>query len=121
MYLRFIFVFAIILVGTVFAMQGPFYALLFYLWNAYLRPVSWSYGPLSQSLTLSWVIGIFLLGVTALSMPQLRLNARSGLVILFFLHSLLSAFHAENPEWSWNSWVMFSKVAVISYLIVVLV
>src|SRR5579871_590881 len=39
--LRLIFVFAIIAVGTVYLTQGPFYALLFYLWNAYFRPEYW--------------------------------------------------------------------------------
>ena len=121
MYLRFILVFAILAIGAAFATQGPFYALLFYLWNAYFRPEAWTYGPLLYSLNLSWVIGIYLVAITFLSMPKARLNARTGLVFLFFLHSLLCAYLSENPVWSWNSWEQFSKVLVISYLIVVLV
>src|SRR6187431_1172142 len=99
MYLRFIFVFAILAIGAAFATQGPFYALLFYLWNAYFRPEAWTYGPLLYSLNLSWVIGIYLVAITFLSMPKARLNARTGLVILFFLHSLLCAYLSENPAW----------------------
>ena len=121
MYLRFVFVFTILLIGAAFATQGPFYALLFYLWNAYFRPETWTYGGLIMSLNLSWVIGIYLVAITALSMPKPRLNARTGLVGVFFVHTLVCALLSENPTWSWNSWITFSKVLVISYLIVVLV
>ena len=40
--LRMIFVTLIIIAGTFFAIQSPFYGLLFYLWNAYFRPESWT-------------------------------------------------------------------------------
>ena len=39
--LRLIFVTCIVMVGIFFAVQGAFYALLFYLWNAYFRPAEW--------------------------------------------------------------------------------
>ena len=35
--------------------QSPFYALLFYLWNAYFRPEEWTYGALIYSLNLSFI------------------------------------------------------------------
>jgi probable O-glycosylation ligase (exosortase A-associated) len=119
--LRLIFVSVLILIGVAFSTQGPFYALLFYLWNAYFRPESWTYGGTILSLNLSWVIGVYLLGITALSMPNPRINTRTGLIALFFFHTLLCAHLSENPYWSWNTWIDFSKVLVISYLIVVLV
>ena len=44
--LRNVFVLAIVAVGTWYAFQGPYYALLFYLWNAYFRQDDWTYGGL---------------------------------------------------------------------------
>jgi hypothetical protein len=51
--LRTIFVFIIITVGVFYAAQGPFYALLFYLWNSYFRPEQWVWGGAVSSLNLS--------------------------------------------------------------------
>ena len=55
--LRLIFVSIIIVFGVGASLFSPFYALLFYLWNAYFRPDDWTYGGLIASLNLSFVIG----------------------------------------------------------------
>ena len=118
--LRMIFCLGIITIGIFASFFGPFYALLFYLWNAYFRPEDWTYGPLIASLQLSWTIGLFLVGSTALSMPKYPLNWRVGLMALFILHTLVGVVTSEHVEFSWNAWIMFGKVVVIAYLIIVL-
>jgi hypothetical protein len=39
--LRTLFVVLLITGGVNYSLQGPFYALLFYIWKAYLRPEDW--------------------------------------------------------------------------------
>jgi len=52
--MRNIFVALIVLAGTGAAIVGgPFYALLFYLWNAYFRPQEWVFSDWVFSLRLS--------------------------------------------------------------------
>src|SRR5262249_62037764 len=99
---------------------SPFYALLFYLWNAYFRPDDWTYGGLIASLNLSLIVGGYLLLATFLSQPRIRISTRVILIALFFADSLLCALDSEHPLWSWNSWVDFSKVLIITYLIIIL-
>jgi probable O-glycosylation ligase (exosortase A-associated) len=118
--LRLIFVFAIIAIGIAYATQGPFYVLLFYLWNAYFRPDDWTYGGLIASLNLSFIIGGFLLLATAASLPRIRVSRRTILLGLFFADSLLCTIYSEHPNWSWNSWIEFAKVLTVTYLIVLL-
>jgi putative inorganic carbon (HCO3(-)) transporter len=119
--LRTIFVFGIIAVGVFYAAQGPFYALLFYLWNAYFRPEEWVWDPTIRSLSLSFIIGVYLVATSVLSARQFRLNLRTGLILLFFLQTLVSTVTSEHFDLSWSLWVEFSKVMLVSYLIVVLV
>jgi probable O-glycosylation ligase (exosortase A-associated) len=119
--LRLIFVFLIIAVGTVLAAQGPFYALLFYLWNAYFRPEEWTYGGLIFSLHLSFIIGVYLVLRTALSLPKLHLNLGSILVLLFLAQAILGTVESEHLVWSRAFLSDFFKVLLITYLIVVLV
>ena len=118
--LRMIFVLTIIAFGTAASLFSPFYALLFYLWNAYFRPEGWTYGPFIASLNLSFVIGAYLVLATAASLPRLRVNTRVILLGLFFVDSLICTILSEHPSWSWNAWIVFSKVIVITYIIVVL-
>src|SRR5262249_20356168 len=75
--LRNIFVFLIIVVGIFYAAQGPFYALLFYLWNAYFRPEQWVWGGEVLEMRLSLVIGLYLVVTALLSTRSLRLNTRT--------------------------------------------
>jgi probable O-glycosylation ligase (exosortase A-associated) len=118
--LRMIFVSLIILLGVGASIFSPFYALLFYLWNAYFRPEDWTYGGFIASLNLSFIIGIYLVLATAVSLPRIRLSTRVILLALFFIDSLICTIASEHPAWSWNSWIVFSKVLIITYLIVLL-
>ena len=43
--IRTILVLGVILVGFVLAVLNPYYALLFYTWNAYFRPETWGWSP----------------------------------------------------------------------------
>jgi probable O-glycosylation ligase (exosortase A-associated) len=119
--LRLILVILIIGAGMTGALLGPFYALLFYLWNAYFRPEHWTYGGLVGSLRLSLVIGVVLLIRTAIAAPRLAFNLRTALVFLFLAQMFLATLASEHPDPSWSLFPDFAKVLVITYLIVVLV
>ena len=118
--LRMVLVFVLIGVGVVVSVQGPFPALLFYLWNAYFRPESWTYGGFVQSLKLSYLIGVYLVVRTALTLPDPQLNLRTGLIFLFAVQAVIGTVTTENPEWSHPFISDFGKVLLISYLLVVL-
>jgi probable O-glycosylation ligase (exosortase A-associated) len=118
--LRLIFVLLIIVFGTTASLFSPFYALLFYLWNAYFRPDDWTYGGFIASLNLSFFVGGYLLLATVASMPRLRVSTRVILLAVFFIDSLICAIYSEHPSWSWNSWILFAKVLIITYIIVLL-
>jgi probable O-glycosylation ligase (exosortase A-associated) len=118
--LRLIFVFMIIALGSFASIFSPFYALLFYLWNAYFRPDDWTYGGLIASLNLSFLIGGYLVLATAFSRPRLRVGVRIGLLALFFADTLFSTIQSEHFAWSWAAWIEFSKVLTVSYVIILL-
>jgi putative inorganic carbon (hco3(-)) transporter len=119
--LRNLFVFALILGGTWYAFQGPYYALLFYLWNAYFRPESWVWGGFIESLNLSFFIGVYLVAISLLSMQQFVFNGRVAMLAAFFLQTLISTWFSQYPTASWFYWSEFAKALLITYLIVVLV
>src|SRR5262249_44007321 len=54
------------------------------------------------------------------SMPKLRVSSRVILLGVFFIDSLICTIYSEHPAWSWNSWVMFAKVIIVTYIIVLL-
>jgi probable O-glycosylation ligase (exosortase A-associated) len=118
--LRLTFVLVIIVFGTAASLFNSFYALLFYLWNAYFRPDDWTYGGFIASLNLSFVISGYVLVTTLASTPRMRVSSRVVLLALFFVDSLICTIYSEHPSWSWNSWINFSKVLVITYIIVLL-
>jgi probable O-glycosylation ligase (exosortase A-associated) len=118
--LRNIFVFAIITIGVGYALQGPYYALLFYLWNAYFRPEEWVWGDIVGQLNLSFIIGIYLVTTTLFTLKSLKLNARTAIVLLFLVQALISTWGSEHWSASWASLVEFSKVILVSYLLVIL-
>ena len=118
--LRMIFVIAIILAGIVLSVHSAFFGLLFYLWNAYFRPESWTYGYFIVSLRLSLLIGAYVVLRTLLSAPKPRLNWQSGLIWLFFFQAIVGCLTSEVPDRSWAYFDMFWRVLLISYLIVVL-
>src|SRR5438477_3216337 len=111
--LRLIFVLLIIAFGAGASLFSPFYALLFYLWNAYFRPDDWTYGGFIQSLNLSFTIAGYLLLATVVSLPRIRISTRVILLALFFAQTVISTVYSEHPYWSWNAWVEFSKVLII--------
>src|SRR5215469_8931225 len=119
--LRTIFVLLLVAAGTWYAFQGAYYALLFYLWNAYFRPESWVWRPMIGQLNLSFYIGLYLVAITLLSVQQFVFNARVALLILFFAQTLISTLLSEFPQSSWPYWTEFAKALLITYLIVVLV
>jgi probable O-glycosylation ligase (exosortase A-associated) len=118
--LRMVFVSLIVLFGIGASIVSPFFALLFYLWNAYFRPEEWTFGGTIRSLNLSFQIGSYLVLATAASLPRFRFNLRVALLGLFFAQSLLSTLYSEHYEYSWNAWTEFAKVLIVSYVIILL-
>ncbi|GAC1455001.1 MAG: hypothetical protein PVSMB1_04350 [Gemmatimonadaceae bacterium] len=121
--LRTIFVLIIIAIGVFYAAQGPFYALLFYLWNAYFRPEDWVWNGASTIgvLNLSFVIGVYLVATAMLSARVFRFNSRTILLFLFFLQAVIATVASEHVALSWSFLQEFVKVLLVSYLIVTLV
>jgi probable O-glycosylation ligase (exosortase A-associated) len=119
--LRTIFVAVIILVGMFYAVRKPFYALLFYLWLAYFRPEQWVWSNWVGSLNLSYWVGLLLLFTSVFRGSRFHLRHRSGLIIVFGAHCLLSTAFSNYGEWAWFFFQEFTKVLLVSYLITVLV
>jgi probable O-glycosylation ligase (exosortase A-associated) len=119
--LRTPFVLLLVAVGAYYALQGPFFALLFYLGNAYFRPETWVWGSAIQHLDLSLWIGIYLIVATIFSGQKFVWNGRLTFLGLFFLHTLLSALFSAQPLYCLSAWVESFKVMAVCYLIVVLV
>jgi probable O-glycosylation ligase (exosortase A-associated) len=119
--LRLIFIGLIVVVGTFYALMSPFYGLLFYLWNAYFRPEEWLWWIDLRVLRLSWLIGIYVVFRTLFSAPNPQLNTRTALIFLFFFQTVVGTVTSEHSLASRFFLSDFSKVLLISYLIVVLV
>jgi probable O-glycosylation ligase (exosortase A-associated) len=117
--LRLLFILIIVVVGTFYALMSPFYGLLFYLWNAYFRPEEWLWWIDVKILHLSWLIGIYVVGRTLLSVPDPKLNLRTALLFLFLVQAAIGTITSEHPLLSWSYLQDFVKVIIISYLIVV--
>jgi probable O-glycosylation ligase (exosortase A-associated) len=111
----------LIATGAYYSLQGPFYALLFYIWNAYFRPEDWVWIDFVRSLKLSFLIGAYLVLTSLISGQRFVLNSRIVLILLFLIHTLLSILFSEHFDDSWPYWQDFLKSTVITYLIVVLV
>jgi probable O-glycosylation ligase (exosortase A-associated) len=110
----------LITVGAYYALQGPFYALLFYLGNAYFRPEDWVWSDFVKSLRLSLVIGFYLIIVTLLSRQRFVWDGRIALIWSFLFLAFLSFVLSEHSTHSWPYLLEFAKVVVVTYLIVVL-
>ena len=119
--LRLVLVSGIIVVGAYFAFQAPFYALLFYLWNAYFRPDKWVWGDLIAKLDLSFIIGTYLVVAAFLARVPLRFDGRILLLVLFSVQSIVSVLCSQYLALSWGYWVEFSRIFLITYLLVLLV
>ena len=117
---RSIFVLILIAIGGYYALQAPFYALLFYIANAYFRPEEWVWVGFVESLKLSLVSGAYVVLATLFSGQKFVWNGRIAFLWLFLLQTFLSTLLAEHFDYSWNLWTFFLKTIVITYLIVVL-
>jgi putative inorganic carbon (HCO3(-)) transporter len=117
---RLLFVLCLIAVGTYLSLQAPFYALLFYIGNAYFRPEEWVWSEVIRSLHLSVLIGSYVVIVSLLSKHKFIFNGRVCLIVLFLLQSVLATAVSDHAEYCWPFLIEFIKVAVITYLIVVL-
>ena len=119
--LRIIFVFGIIAVGVFYSFQGPFYALLFYLWNAYFRPEYWIWNDFLYGMRLSLTIGAFLLISALPAIQRIRFSRQLVLVLLFLAHSGVSLFFSEHVDRATVYWIEFMKIIVITALMTILV
>ena len=119
--LRLVFASALLLIGAVNALRGPFYALLLYLFIAYFRPDTWIWTRELRSLNVSLIVGIFAVMYTLGSRDRFRLTGPMWLVVLFCLHGLVSTLMSENWAWCIFWWQGFAKAAVITILIMGLV
>jgi probable O-glycosylation ligase (exosortase A-associated) len=119
--LRLVFASALLLIGAVNALRGPFYALLLYLFIAYFRPDTWIWTRELRSLNVSLIVGVFAVMYTAGSRDRFRLTGPMWLVVLFCLHGFVSTIVSENWAWCIFWWQGFAKAAVITILIMGLV
>ena len=118
---RTIFVLILVAIGGYYAVQAPFYALLFYIGNAYFRPEDWVWTNFVSSLKLSLLSGMLVVTTTFLAGQRFVWNSRIALVWLLLLHTFLSTLGAEHFSYSWGYWTDFLKTIIITYMIVVLV
>lgn len=119
--LRTIFVLVLIIVGAYYAIQSPFYALLFYIGNAYFRPEDWVWIEMVRNLNLSFLSGVLLLLMTFLHRQRFIMTGQIAIILLFLGHTFLSMLQSEHLSYGWYSWKEFCKSIVITYLIVILV
>lgn len=119
---RILFVAIIILIGVFSLFYGPFYALLFYLWNAYFRPESWLWTDALYQVRLSLLIYVFLIISAATSaLQRFRLTLQTGFVLLFVLQSLVALMFSEHRDATVDYWIEFVKVIGILLFITFLV
>jgi len=104
-------------VGWSYALQSTIYAACLYLWIAYFRPESWAWSDIFTTLNLSYIAGAYLVIRTLMSGIPLRLTFRGGLLALFLLHSLVSTYFGLNSAYSFEYWMDFAKVIIVSLLL----
>jgi probable O-glycosylation ligase (exosortase A-associated) len=119
--LRSIFVLGLMLVGLRYALKGPFYALLCYLWLAYFRPDRWLWFDFTKQLNLSFIVGVAVIGMTLFSRERFRAGVGPLLLAAFLVQTLLSTLFSQAFDTSWPYWQEFAKTMVMGYLIIVLV
>ena len=99
--LRNIFVAGIVIAGVVLAIQSPFYALLFYLWDAYFRPEQWLWTDWISSLQISFIIGSYVLLSLLLGPVRLHFGRRHVLLLLFAVHCIVSMLLSDYLHDTW--------------------
>lgn len=119
--IRTVLVLTLVAVGIYYILQGPFYALLFYIGNAYFRPEEWVWSNLIRQLNLSFISGIVVLLMTILGRQRFIINGRISLLLIFLGHTFLSMFLSEHHDYCWPWWKDFLKANIITYLMIVLV
>jgi probable O-glycosylation ligase (exosortase A-associated) len=118
---RTILVSAAMVIGWSFALQSALYAACLYLWIAYFRPESWAWSDIFSTLNLSYIAGAYLVVRTAMSGIKPRFDLRSGLLLLFLAHSLLSTYFGLHFDWSFSYWQDFAKTIIVSYILTLLI
>lgn len=119
--LRLTLVFSIILLGALYSLKGPFYVLLFYLWNAYFTPEHWVWdGDIITALSLSFWLGVVLVATTPFSSARFRFDRRVLVMMLFLGHCALSAAYSEHHAAVWPEFEQFFRIMVVSYLMIAL-
>ena len=116
--MRNIFVALIVLAGTGAAIVGgPFYALLFYLWNAYFRPQEWVFSDWVFSLRLSYTLAAILPVTIVLWGQRLRFNRGLILPALFVVVAGLSAGMSDYSDRALDFFYDFGRIAFITFVI----
>jgi probable O-glycosylation ligase (exosortase A-associated) len=115
--LRTVIVVIALTIGWGYALQGPLYAACLYLWIAYFRPESWAWSSLFTTLNLSYIAGAYLVIRTLVSPVRLRLDMRTGLLLLFLAHALVSTWFGLNRDYSMGYLQEFAKVIIVSILL----
>jgi|KBSSwiS6_1023812.scaffolds.fasta_scaffold09117_2 probable O-glycosylation ligase (exosortase A-associated) len=118
--LRLIFVVALLATGSVLALQGPFYALLLYLWIAYFRPEQWVWTDVFQTIPISFVAGAYLVVRSLASSTSFRLDLRTALLLAILLLSAASTFNSEFLAYCQPFLWDFAKALIVTYLIAIL-
>lgn len=106
--------------GACYSLQGPFYALLYYIANAYFRPEDWVSYDVIRSLRLSLLIGLFVLCSTMLSRQKFVWNGSVAVLSSFLGIALVSALVSEYRHYCWPYAVEFLKILIVTYLLIVL-
>jgi probable O-glycosylation ligase (exosortase A-associated) len=119
--LRTVLIFGILTAGFYYSLHGPFYILLFYLWNAYFRPDEKAWADFLQTINLSFIIGSFILFSTLITRKRLVLDRHIILISLFLLHALISTLLSPYYEYCFPYWIDFLKRIIVGYLMIVLV
>ena len=114
---RTLFVVALLAIGWGFALQSPLYAACLYLWIAYFRPESWAWNDIFVTLNLSYLAGLYLVVRAFAGGVRFRIDVRSGLLLAFLLHALISAAAGLDAGYSIGNWFDFAKVIVVSVLL----
>jgi putative inorganic carbon (HCO3(-)) transporter len=118
---RLIFVILLICCGTIISLYGPFYGLLFYIWNAYFRPEAWLWSDSLQGIPLSSLIGAYVILSSIFFSRKFFINGKICILIIFLLHTLISTLFSQYYEYSWPFWLEFFKIITICYMMFILV
>ena len=119
--MRDIFVLIFIIAGVFASIGGgPFYALLFYLWNAYFRPQEWVFTGWVASLRLSYVTAVFVPVAMVLWAQPPRFSRWLVTPLLFVAACGLSTMESDYSALAQPFYFEFLRVGFIAYLISVL-